>query len=115
MNYRIQTAKQDIPFEFVFLAAKIIRISRYVVMKLSTKYLYKDVYENCLSQENCVEYSGVGFSVFYDVCYPYPIFCSTRIIHKIHGKAVAKILPMKKRTMGNPETPYNLQVSETIS
>jgi len=34
--------------KYVFLAAKIIRTARYVVMKLSAKYPYKDVYENCL-------------------------------------------------------------------
>ncbi|MGB7114950.1 MAG: hypothetical protein WBD56_02310, partial [Anaerolineales bacterium] len=35
--------------KYVFLAGKIIRTARYVVMKLSAKYPYKDVYENCLS------------------------------------------------------------------
>jgi hypothetical protein len=35
--------------KYVFLAAKIIRTARYVVMKLSVKYLYQDVYKNCLS------------------------------------------------------------------
>ncbi|MGB3701218.1 MAG: IS1380 family transposase, partial [Anaerolineales bacterium] len=35
--------------KYVFLAAKIIRTSRYVVMKLSAKYPYQDVYEKCLS------------------------------------------------------------------
>lgn len=35
--------------KYVFLAAKIIRTARYVVMKLSTKYPYQDVYKNCLS------------------------------------------------------------------
>ena len=35
--------------KYIFLAAKIIRTARYVVMKLSAKYPYKDVYENCLS------------------------------------------------------------------
>ena len=35
--------------KYVFLAAKIIRTARYVVMKLSAKYPYQDVYENCLS------------------------------------------------------------------
>jgi hypothetical protein len=33
----------------VFLAAKIIRTARVVVMKLSAKYPYKDMYEKCLS------------------------------------------------------------------
>ena len=33
----------------MYLAAKIIRTARYVVMKLSAKYPYKDVYERCLS------------------------------------------------------------------
>jgi hypothetical protein len=32
--------------KYVFLAGKIIRTARYVVMKLSAKYPYKDVYEN---------------------------------------------------------------------
>ena len=35
--------------KYVFLAAKIIRTARYVVMKLPAKYPYKDVYEKCLS------------------------------------------------------------------
>jgi hypothetical protein len=35
--------------KYMFLAAKIIRTARYVVMKLSAKYPYKDVYEKCLS------------------------------------------------------------------
>jgi hypothetical protein len=34
--------------KYIFLAAKIIRTARYVVMKLSAKYPYQDVYENCL-------------------------------------------------------------------
>jgi Transposase DDE domain group 1 len=33
----------------VFLAGKIIRTARYVVMKLPAKYSYKDVYEKCLA------------------------------------------------------------------
>jgi hypothetical protein len=35
--------------KYIFLAAKIIRTARYVVMKLSAKYPYNDVYERCLS------------------------------------------------------------------
>jgi len=35
--------------KYVFLAGKIIRTARYVVVKLSAKYPYKDVYENYLS------------------------------------------------------------------
>jgi hypothetical protein len=35
--------------KYVFLAAKIIRTARYVVMKLSAKYPYKDVYEQYFS------------------------------------------------------------------
>lgn len=35
--------------KYVFLAAKIIRTARYIVMELSTKYPYQDVYKNCLS------------------------------------------------------------------
>ena len=34
--------------KYVFLAGKIIKTARYVVMKLSEKYPYKDVYEKCL-------------------------------------------------------------------
>ena len=34
---------------YVFLAGKIIRSARYVVMKLPAKYPYKDVYEKCLA------------------------------------------------------------------
>jgi len=35
--------------KYVFLAAKIIKTARYVVMNLSVKYPYQDVYKNCLS------------------------------------------------------------------
>jgi hypothetical protein len=34
---------------YVFLAAKIIKTARYVIMKLSEKYSYKAMYEKCLS------------------------------------------------------------------
>ena len=34
--------------KYVFLAGKIIKTARYVIMKLSEKYPYKDVYEKCL-------------------------------------------------------------------
>jgi hypothetical protein len=36
--------------KYVFLAGKIIRSARHVVMKLPAKYPYKDVYEKCLAQ-----------------------------------------------------------------
>ena len=35
--------------KYVFLAGKIIRSARYVVMKLPAKYPYKDVYQKCLA------------------------------------------------------------------
>jgi len=35
--------------KYVFLAAKIIKTARYVIMKLSANYPYKAVYEKCLS------------------------------------------------------------------
>ena len=35
--------------KYAFIAGKIVRTARYVVMKLSEKYVYKEVYENCLS------------------------------------------------------------------
>jgi len=35
--------------KYIFLAAKIIRTARYVVMNLSVKYSYQDVYKNCLA------------------------------------------------------------------
>ena len=35
--------------KYVFLAGKIIRSARYVVMNLPAKYPYKDVYEKCLA------------------------------------------------------------------
>lgn len=35
--------------KYVFLAGKIIKTARYVVMKLSEKYPYKDVYAKCLA------------------------------------------------------------------
>ena len=34
-------------FKYVFLAGKIIKTARYVIMKLSENYTYKEVYENC--------------------------------------------------------------------
>jgi hypothetical protein len=33
--------------KYVFLAGKIIKTARYVIMKLSENYTYKEVYENC--------------------------------------------------------------------
>jgi hypothetical protein len=35
--------------DHVFLAGKIIRSARYVVMKLPTRYLFRDVYEKCMA------------------------------------------------------------------
>ena len=35
--------------KYVFIAGKIVRTARYVVLKLSEKYPYKEVYENCFS------------------------------------------------------------------
>jgi hypothetical protein len=35
--------------KYVFLAAKIIKTARYVIMKLSSNYPYKAVYEKCLT------------------------------------------------------------------
>jgi hypothetical protein len=35
--------------KYVFLAAKVIRTARSVIMKLSEKYPHQDVYKNCLS------------------------------------------------------------------
>jgi hypothetical protein len=35
--------------KYVFLAGRIIRSARYVVMNLPAKYPYKDVYEKCLA------------------------------------------------------------------
>lgn len=35
--------------KYVFLVAKIIKTARYVIMKLSENYHYKDVYEKCLA------------------------------------------------------------------
>jgi len=45
-EYRQQIKKFRL--KYVFLAGKIIKTARYVVMKLPAKYPYKDVYENCL-------------------------------------------------------------------
>ena len=33
-------------------------------MKLSAKYPYKDVYENCLLYQDSVEYFDIGFGMF---------------------------------------------------
>jgi hypothetical protein len=35
--------------KYIFLAPKIIRTARYVVMKLPAKYPHKNVYEQCFS------------------------------------------------------------------
>ncbi len=35
--------------KYVFIAGKVIKTARYVIMKLSEKYPYRDVYEKCLS------------------------------------------------------------------
>ena len=35
--------------KYIFLAGKIIRSARYIVMKLPAKYPYQDVYEKCLA------------------------------------------------------------------
>ena len=35
--------------KYIFLAGKIIRTARSVVMKLSKKYPYREIYEQCLS------------------------------------------------------------------
>jgi len=35
--------------KYVFLAGKIIRTARYVVIKLPTKYTFRDVYEKCMA------------------------------------------------------------------
>ena len=51
-SLHISEYKQQIKtfrLKYVFLAAKIIRTARYVLMKLSEKYPYQDVYKNCLS------------------------------------------------------------------
>jgi len=48
----------------------------------------------CLKDD--VEYSGVGLSVFDEVCLPYPIFCFTRIVRKILGNALPKMLQYRK-------------------
>jgi len=34
--------------KYLFIAAKIIKTARYVIVKLSLNYPYKDVYEKCL-------------------------------------------------------------------
>jgi len=78
--------------KYMFLAAKINRTARYVVMKLPAKYPYKDVYEKCLSQEGVIEYYGVGFRMFDEACLPYPILCFSRIVRKLHVNVVPKML-----------------------
>jgi hypothetical protein len=35
--------------KYVFLAGKIIRVARYMVMKLPAKYPFRDVYEKCMA------------------------------------------------------------------
>jgi len=59
--------------KYVFLAAKIIRTSRYVVMKLSAKYPYQDVYKNCFFKK-VVSNIPVLVSAFYEAYLPFPLF-----------------------------------------
>ncbi|MBO2899021.1 IS1380 family transposase, partial [Escherichia coli] len=49
-EYRSEYRQQIKTFrlKYVFLAAKIIKTARYVIMKLSENYPYKGVYEKCL-------------------------------------------------------------------
>ncbi|RSC79797.1 hypothetical protein EGS88_01025 [Escherichia coli] len=50
-DYLQQCHRQQIKtfrLKYVFLAAKIIKTARYVIMKLSENYPYKGVYEKCL-------------------------------------------------------------------
>jgi hypothetical protein len=42
---RTPAANQDLPAEYIFLAGKIIRSARSVVMRLSEKYPYREMYE----------------------------------------------------------------------
>ncbi|EDZ8971747.1 hypothetical protein R676_24120 [Salmonella enterica subsp. enterica serovar Typhimurium] len=44
----LQLSKSSIYSTKPFLAAKIIKTARYVIMKLSENYPYKGVYEKCL-------------------------------------------------------------------
>ena len=51
-SLRISEYRQQIKtfrLKYVFLAAKIIKTARYVLMKLSENYPYKEVYEKCLA------------------------------------------------------------------
>jgi hypothetical protein len=82
--------------KYVFLAAKIIKTARYVIMKLSEKYPYQEVYEKCLSREGGIEYSGFGFSVFDGICLPYQSFYFTKNIRRIQDKVVLKMLQYRK-------------------
>jgi len=42
-------SNQDVPMKYKFLAGKIIRTARSVVMQLSEKYPYREMYEKSLS------------------------------------------------------------------
>ncbi|HAK9603829.1 TPA: hypothetical protein H3J30_004930, partial [Escherichia coli] len=47
-DYLQQCQIKTFRLKYVFLAAKIIKTARYVIMKLSENYPYKGVYEKCL-------------------------------------------------------------------
>ena len=46
-----------------------------------------------LKKRGIIKYCpGLGFRILDEACLPYPIFCFTKIIHKIHGEVVTKVL-----------------------
>ena len=47
---RIPAANKTFRLKYIFLAGKIIRTARYVVMKLSEKHPYQDIYEKGLPE-----------------------------------------------------------------
>ena len=47
--------------KYIFLAGKIIRTARSVVMKLSDKYLYREIYEQSLPWKNALFYGSTRY------------------------------------------------------
>jgi hypothetical protein len=72
-------------------------------MKLPAKYPYKDVYENACPKKK-VSNILVSDNVFDEICLPHTIFCSARIVRKIPGNVVLKMLKYRKYSQQSSPT-----------
>ena len=94
----------------VFLAGKIIRKARHVVMKLPAKYPYKDIYEKCLSWEMVPNIPVLASLFFYEVFLQYQYSASQELF--------VKFMAMWYRKCYNIENIYNilrqLEVNEGV-